>query len=59
MMFVVPNLVMMTTIAQALRKYLGMTAPILIKCNVLTNVHFKIPMPRERRLPRKWIGQVR
>ena len=55
MMFVVPNLVMMTTTTRALREYLGMTAPVLAKRNVLTDVHFKIPMPRGRRLPRKWI----
>ena len=51
MMFVVPSLVMMTAIAQALREYLGMIAVVLTKCNVLTNAHFKIPMPRGRRLP--------
>nr|POF11266.1 hypothetical protein CFP56_63447 [Quercus suber] len=35
--------------ARALKEYLGMIAPVLTKRNVLTNVHFKIPMAKGRR----------
>lgn len=59
MMFVVLNLVMMIATARALREYLGMIVLVLTKRNVLTNVHFKIPVARGRRFPRKQIGRVR